>query len=325
VARVDLMEPPIVPGISTGSRPAGPSRRRLLWAAVTGSGMLTGIYWSFPPIFADAEPVASRAINAPALVRTASLDDAVPRELPDVRFTPAIEVHRRSIALLEEGIRRLERLPGYTAEFSKQEVVDGELTDSQKMTLKLRHEPFSVYMKWTEGKPGQELLYVDGKNDGEMIVKPGGWKGRVLGTLKLDPNGSMALSESRHPVTEVGLVNLAKTILDYRYDEADWTEGYDCRYDRTEIDGRPCHRFTIVYDSPQDRPEYRKSVVCLDREWLAVTYIENYGWPAEDIPADRLDEETLVERYAYTDINLDTQLAAMDFDAANGKYGLRRR
>ena len=37
------------------------------------------------------------------------------------------------------------------------------------------------------------------------------------------------------------------------------------------------------------------------------------------------DEETLLERYGYTNINLDTQLAAMDFDVANGEYGLRRR
>lgn len=325
MARVDLMGPPVLPERPVPIEPAGPTRRRLLWAAFTGSGMLTGIYWTFPPIFADVDSDPARVVEAPALVRTASLDELPARSLPDVPLTESIKIHRESIAMLEEGIRRIKALGGYTGEFSKQEVVGGELIDPQRMTIKLRHEPFSVYMKWIEGKPGQELLYVDGKNDGEMIVRPGGWKGRVLGTLKLDPNGSMALAESRHPVTQAGLVNLAKTILGYRYDEASWAAGYVCRHDQAEFDGRLCHRFTTIYDKAALRPEYRKSVIYLDREWLAVTHIENYGWPADDVSADRLDQETLVESYSYTRLNFDTELAAVDFDVANREYGLRRR
>jgi hypothetical protein len=290
--------------------------------------MLTGIYWTFPPIFADVEPATARVIEPAPLTRTASLDrPTLPakRELPDIPLTPAIETHRQSIALIEKGLQRLEAITGYTAEFAKQEVVGGEMTDPQRMTLKVRHAPFSVYMKWVEGKPGQELLYIDGENDGEMIVRPGGWKGRVLGTLTVDPNGTMARRESRHPVTQIGLLNLAQKVLGYRYNEAGLTRGYDCRHEQAELASRPCHRFTIVYDSPEVRAEYRKSIIWVDHEWLIVTQVENYGWPSDDAPADRLDEATLLERYSYTNINLDTQLAAMDFDAANGDYALRRR
>ncbi|HEX6983743.1 MAG TPA: DUF1571 domain-containing protein, partial [Planctomycetaceae bacterium] len=285
-------------------------------------------YWTFPPIFADAEFSASKAIDPPAAVRTASLSDLGPadvRTLPDIPLTPSIEAHRRSIALLEEGVRRLREVSGYTAVFSKQEVVDGVLTERQTMRIKLRHEPFSVYMKWIEGKPGQELLYVDGQNDGEMVVRPGGLKGRILGVIKLDPNGGMAMRESRHPVTEAGLLRLAEKVLDYRYNESSWLDGYTCTEDEAEVDGRSCHRFTIVYDSPNVRRDYRKSVIYIDREHLVVTKIENYGWPGETLPADRLDTETLLEAYGYTDINFETQLAAADFSAANADYGLRRR
>lgn len=320
MARIDLTAPPDFP------EPTRPAPRKMMWAAVTGSGMLSAIYWTFPPIFADVEPTTRVAMKPAGLVRTASLDlDDAPRVLPNVPMTPSVQTHRKSIGLLEEGLRRLKRIPGYTAELTRQELVGGEMGERETMRLKLRHAPFSIYMKWTEGKPGQELLYVDGQNDGEMIVRPGGWKGRVLGPLKLNPNGQMALSESRHPVTEVGLARLAEQILDYRYEEAAWDGGYVCTEDEAEVDGRPCYRFTMVYDLPQFNSEYRKSLVYIDREWLAVTKIENYGWPSGHVPADKLDEETLVEAYCYTDINLGTQLAAMDFNAANGDYSLRRR
>lgn len=308
--------------------PTIPDRRRLLFAAVTGSGLLSGIYWTFPPIFAEAErPLLPLAANS-ATVQTASLADGAfvrPQTLPDIPMTPSIEAHRRSIALLEEGVRQLSRLSGYTADFTKQEVVNGVMTAEQSMKLKLRHQPFSVYMKWTEGKRGQELLYVDGQNNGDMVVRPSGLRGRLLGAIKVDPKGNLALSESRHPVTEAGLLRLAEIILASRYNEAGWLDGYTCTEDDVKIDGRPCHRFTIVYDSPQVRSDYRKSVVCLDREYLYVAKIENFSWPMEGVPADQVDSETLIESYVYTDVDFETRLAAIDFTTANAEYSLQRR
>jgi hypothetical protein len=217
-------------------------------------------------------------------------------------------------------------MTGYVADFRKKEVVGGALTETQTMRLKMRHEPFSVYMKWTEGNPGQELLYVDGQNEGEMVVRPGGLKGRILGAIKLDPNGALAMNESRHPITEIGLLRLCEKVLHYRYSEASWTAGYSCIEDVTDFNGRPCHRFTIVYESPKWRPDYRKSVIWIDQEQLFVSKVENYSWPGDDsVPADRLDAETLVESYSYANIDFETQLAAVDFSTANEAYGLRRR
>lgn len=289
---------------------------------MTGSGMLSGIYFAFPPIFAEAEFAQNSVVDPPPHVRTVSLDSA---SLPDVPMTPSIQAHRTSMRLLEDGVRRLRAVTGYTAEFTKQEVVSGKLTDLQTMQIKLRHEPFSVYMKWTEANLGQEVLYVEGQNDGEMIVRPAGLKGRILGAIKLNPNGAMAMSESRHPVTEVGLLRLCEKILDYRYDEADWSTGYVCTEEPAEVDGRPCRRFTIEYESPKFRPDYRKSVIWIDEELSVVSKIENFGWSDSNLTGKQLDEESLLESYTYENINLDTQLAAVDFNAANEAYGLKRR
>ena len=107
------MTRPVTPVTSVPARPSrssGPDRRRLLWAAITGSGMLSGIYWTFPPIFADADATATRTVQTATPVKTASLtavDLTSTRSLPDIPLTPSIEAHRRSITLLEEGVNPL--------------------------------------------------------------------------------------------------------------------------------------------------------------------------------------------------------------------------
>ena len=106
------------------------------------------------------------------------------------------------LLLLERGQLRFADIPTYTATFHKRERIDGELQDLEVTRIKVRHEPFSVYMKWIVGDKGQELLYVDGENDDKILVKLGGLKGRLLPAVKVDPYGSQAKSQSRHPITD---------------------------------------------------------------------------------------------------------------------------
>ena len=86
----------------------------------------------------------------------------------------------------------------------------------KQSTPKIRHEPFSVYMKWLSGDRGRQLIYVDGQNDGKLLVQPGGIKGRLTGVLSLDPSGTLAMSDSRYPIQTAGLLALAKTILEHQ-------------------------------------------------------------------------------------------------------------
>ena len=283
--------------------------------------LLSGVYFAFPPIFADGERV-QRPVVAQQPAEPGGPIEFQP--LPDIPMTPSITAHRRSIELLEESVRRLREIPGYTANFTKEEVVGGEATGPQTMRLKLRHAPYSIYLRWVEGKPGQELLFVEGKNDGKMIVRAGGLKG-ILGAIKLDVDGRMARNNARHPVTEMGLLKLATSVLEYRYREASWTSGYRCVESEDLIDERPCHCFTLVYDSPEQSPEYRKSKLWIDKEFLVITKICNFGWPEEKIAASEIDEKTKLEEYTYTNLNFHPSLVATDFSAANDHYRLQRR
>ena len=231
------------------------------------------------------------------------------------------------IQLLERGLDYLAKTPDYTAAFVKQELVNGELLDEQEVELKIRHAPFSVYMKWVSGEVGREVLYVDGKNDGRMTAHGGGWRAR-LPSVSLEPTGSLAMAESRHPITKVGLQCLTQMMLDiHRQDLQQQSYSKFEQLADQAFDGRNCHVFLIEYKDRQASPQYRKSISLIDKEWCIPVYTKNFGWLNGDAPADpdQHDEATLIEFYSYANVKFRPKLIALDFDHANEDYGFKRQ
>jgi len=238
----------------------------------------------------------------------------------------ALQLH---VTQLELAVYKLRALGSYSCTFTKQESVeDGGLSDEQVMELKLRHEPFSIYMKWVEGgDEGREILYVNSSPDAKMLVKLGGVKGKLLPHLKLDPQGDLARSESRHPITDAGLLKLTEQILAFRTrdlanpDKVHWE-----MLSGEQFGDRPCHLFVIEYKSKEYEATYRKSLVWIDRDLGVPVCVQNFGWPEEGVTltGDELDEETLVEYYGYTDLDFAKTLADGDFDKSNPNYTFRR-
>ncbi|MSR56316.1 MAG: DUF1571 domain-containing protein [Planctomycetaceae bacterium] len=239
----------------------------------------------------------------------------------------AMQLH---VALLEVGKQRLENFPDYTATFFKQEKVDGDdLQELQTLQLKLRHKPFSVYMKWLEGGDvGRQVLYVEGEYENRMLVKFGGAKARLLPILKLEPTGALAMKESRHPIVEMGLLQLSELIIKYRKRDLGLKDGvrWQMLADQKVMD-RDCHCFIVEYDSKEIEPVYRKSITYIDKELSIPICVRSYGWPeADSLTADpqTLDAETLIEYYGYKDVEFESRLTASDFDKANAEYKFRR-
>ena len=247
--------------------------------------------------------MAAAELNTRELIRVASAASLPRLDAPPA--DPSTRALRRTVELLRDGLERLEDVPGYTAMFEKREAVDGVLLDPQVMGMTLRHEPFGVHLAWREGQRGRSLLYEAGLHDGRMLVNPGGWRGRLTGTVRLDPNGALARRENRHPVTELGLKRLAAKLLAYRIDELGRAGDLICTLaDGYEHDGRPAWRNVLEYRSPEANREFRRSIVLIDREWNLPVSVRTHGWPSADVPADELDARTLTGRYSYTDVDL---------------------
>lgn len=254
----------------------------------------------------------------------------------------------RLVSFLDEGVGWLASLPGYSAVLCRQERIRDELRAPEEIRLKIRHEPFSVYMKWTAGDVGRELLYVDGENDGRMLVRVGGWKSRLVPPLWIDPFGDRAADASRYPVTEAGLLAVARQLAVDRRNDLLRPDPVSCSLVPGRMwNDRPCWLAEVSFDRPGVCRNYRKSVVYVDRTWRVPLCIRNYEWPptlaasvlsgaphlspgAADVDGGActdvadLDSLTLVESYDFRDFAPQRAFAPHDFDRNNDQYRLRR-
>ena len=296
---------------------------------------VAGLYLNFEatPVGADPDAVLARqaaAPSAPPLPMPASISKSLEAaggvqrvaEEGVVRGTMAIQFNR---LLLEKAAAQLKDVPSYSATFFKQERIKGDLSEGQVIELKMRHKPLGVYMKWLTGNKGQQALYVDGRHGGKMLVQLGGWKSR-LPSLKLDPSGTLAMSEARYPITKAGILGIVNESLAVRKADLKFNEevDYEIRSDQV-FDKRECYLITVTYTAPKYHETYRKCLTYIDRETALPVCIRNFTWAeqVDDADPENLDETTLVEYYTFTNINLKSKLTDVAFDRNNKEYAFR--
>lgn len=242
----------------------------------------------------------------------------------DPELTAAQRTLQHKVELLQRGRAFLLKVPTYTAKLSKQEVVKGELLDEQTISLKCRHSPFSVYLTWLSGDVGREVIYVEGANDGKLTAHDGGWKSR-LPAFSLSPDSWLAMRDARYPVTAAGVLALIDIMDGIHADDLARSKVASCELTVDHFDGRPCHTFTTLYKNREVSPIYRKSVTMIDQEWNVPLSSRHFEWPKAEgtVPENQLDEATLIESYAFTELAFDAPLADRDFDTSNPEYQFR--
>ena len=269
----------------------------------------------------DVNPVGA---DSKQIARQTERDRPAPPPLPE---DAALHLQGQvalmlQVAMLKEAVAKLDEVDNYTCTFDKQELVDGALSGLQQQFIKIRHQPFSVYFKVEKGDVGREILYPVGPEDGRMIVKLPTLGGR-LPAIKLDPNSSRAMSESRYPITMAGIKELTKMTLEIR--QGDLKLGNQIQTllrDDRSFDNRPVYCYEMTYSSPKANKTYRKCVLYIDKQLMVPIYVKNHTWAGEvrDSDLNNLDDTTLIEYYAFRDIKLNAGLQAMDFDVSNKEY-----
>lgn len=226
----------------------------------------------------------------------------------------------RHLEIAREAMATVERMTDYTATFTKRERVDDTLTEEDSLFVKIRHEPFSAYLMCLGPvKPkGQEVIYIEGANNGEAWAHTTGITGKLVGTLSLDPAGSMMMDGNRHPVTNIGMRTLLRNVIDDFEEYASVTDKLDPKiYPNAKVNGNPavCLEVTALEPLPNGNPRQRTRLF-IDRALNLPIRLEAYEWPA------RADEEpVLVEQYEYRDLELNPGLSDTDFDINNPEYG----
>jgi len=229
-----------------------------------------------------------------------------------------------SLLLLKDGGRFIDNIDTYRVTFEKRERIKGDIGELETMELKVRHVPnFSVYMKWKTGDAGRQLLYNDEYDDKQMVVKLGGLKGRILPALKLDPLGAEAQAGARYPVTEAGIAGMIRQMIVHREKDLNHGHGVECsRLPNQVFDERECYCFKYEYHEPKFNALYRKSIVLMDTRYHVPLKVTNYTWSdnAEGMTPEQLDEMTMIEDYAFRQLDMGARLVAEDFSRDNPAY-----
>ncbi len=211
------------------------------------------------------------------------------------------------------------RIRDYTCTFMKRERLDGRLTPKHVMEMKSRTEPLSIYFKFRAPNCGREAIYVKGLHGGRVLAHDVGLGRWIAGTMKLDPNGSMAMGASRHPITEAGIGPLIETVAQRWADELSPDESQVTFHTGIEFDDRPCTLIESIHPHSQSGFLFHKVKLYIDHELGLPTRFEAYDWPTYPGASPEL-----VEEYIYRNVRIDVGLRDEDFDPANRGYSFGR-
>ena len=103
-------------------------------------------------------------------------------------------------------------MDSYLFRMKRREVVNGVKQPEEIMLVKVRRQPYSVYLKWLgPNSKGREVVYVQGKFDNKMQVLtadgdipflPGGSR------MSFGLDSALVKGKSRYPITSTGLGSL---------------------------------------------------------------------------------------------------------------------
>ena len=229
------------------------------------------------------------------------------------------------LAVAEKGLVHTDQVVvDYTARIVSQVRLNGKLQPEQQMDCKIRHARttgddlcgFSVYLKFVapNSSAGQEVIWVDGWNDGNLVAHLTGWQNVVR--IYLDPESTIAMRNSLHPIMDIGFRNLLAKVLEKGQQSRELGECEVNVKRNIQIEGRKCVMLEVKHPVKQDEFEFHIARIYLDQELEIPIAYEGFTWPEE-----QGGEPLLQEKYFYTNLTLNVGLQDIDFDPSNPDYG----
>ncbi len=225
---------------------------------------------------------------------------------------------------IENHSRVCAEIDDYTCVIVKRERVRGRLRGYEYLSAKVRHHrengqhvvPFSVYLKFLGPSKvkGREVLYVEGENDGKLVVRTG--ETQYPFTTKLRPTGELAMRENRHPITEFGFENFGRRLIQL-IPEAITPDQVEIEHsEKSKVDGRECTGIVVTRLKRTQQYRFHRVRIFFDRELKIPIHYEAYDWPKEDG-----GKPVLLEQYTFRNIVINPGLTDGDFRRDNPEYG----
>ncbi len=216
-------------------------------------------------------------------------------------------------------IQKMDTVRDYSAKMAKRERIDGTLSEYEYMFIKVRHEPFSVYVSFIGPArvKGQEAIFVKGHNDNKLLAHGTGVR-KIFGTVSLQPDSMLAMTGNRYPITEMGIKRLTEKLVEVGEHDAQFGECEVKAFPNTKINGRDCVCLRVVHPVQRREFLFNMAKIYVDSQHNLPVRYEAYDWPH-----DAGGEPVLLEEYTYLDVKINNGFTDRDFDVANPEYQFR--
>jgi len=229
------------------------------------------------------------------------------------RVTPqAPSPIERAGQLLAEAQASIARVRDYTGTVVRQERIGGQLQPEAVIDVRIRQQPFSVYLKWTSPRQlaGQEAIFITGKNNNEIRAKGTGILA-IAGYVSLPTNDPRVRKKSRHAITESGIGNMIDVISrSYEIERRLPANQVKITFADYAFQQKPCTRMELTHHVFNAQLYCYRCVVYFDKALKLPVRVEVYDWPA---PNGNPKGE-LLECYSYTNLKFNLGLTDAAFE-----------
>jgi len=285
------------------------------WAALSCMSWIGSPAWAGGPNEGKATPPAQAASDSKPAAESPKPASGPPQPKPGEH--PLMPVLRWG----QESLKIAEKIQDYSATMVKRERIDGKVQDTEYMFIKVRHNPLSVYMYFL--KPdhfrGREVIWIRDQNDGKMWAHDVGMR-KVFGTVKLDPTGPVAMKGNLYPITETGVLNLVRRLIEEGEKDTKYGECEVKYFQGAKINGRSSTCIQITHPIPRRNFQYHIARIFVDDELNLPVRFEAHDWPSTTGGPPEL-----ILEYTYLNIKMNNGFTDADFDIRNPAYGFRSK
>jgi hypothetical protein len=252
-------------------------------------------------------------------VQVADRSTAVPPGRPSLAAQPNEHPLMPAIRWAYDALRVMDGVQDYSATLCKRERFNGKVDEPQYAFIKVRNKPFSVYMYFMEPASlrGQEVIYVDGQNENKLLGHGSGIR-RIVGTLPLEPTSALAMRGQHYPITELGISNLVRRLIEVAEKDAKYGECEVNFFQGAKINNRVCTCIQVVHPVPRRNFIFHMARIFVDDQLKVPIRFEAYDWPQR-----RNGQPQLIEEYTYVNLKFNNGLTDADFDVRNPNYGFK--
>ena len=214
---------------------------------------------------------------------------------------PDISTMDYPIRLMAEARQSYQQIRDYSCLFVKQERIGGQLGPENLIDMRVRTQPFSVYLHWLGPAQlkGQEACYVAGANNGQLRVHSTGIAG-AIGFVSVSPTDPRVMQNNRHPITDAGIGHLME-IYGQRWELERRLGKTTVHVGEFQYNQKRCARVELIRPDNRGGQFYSyRTLIYFDKTTHLPIRVESYDWPKPGGPPGG----ELFESYSYANLKL---------------------